>query len=127
MNNLRVTRRDPTTHEDFEWHRGAPSLSAYDAGDRRHRGIINKIREGYYDFAICWWGDLGRIVEIGEEKGGNYMLIRDLTEEKSVRERMTNIDWKNNLMICTGAPQLTVEMFVDIYAQSKRTTNVLSQ
>ena len=39
MNNLRVIRRDPTTHEDFEWHRGAPSLSAYDAGDRIQEGM----------------------------------------------------------------------------------------
>ena len=115
VNNLRVRRRDPTTHEDFEWHRGAPSLSAYDAGDRRHRAIINKIREGYYDFAICWWGDLGKIVEIGEEKGGNYMLVKDLTGE--VRKNMEEIDWMDHLMICTGAPHLTAEMFIAIYEE----------
>ena len=118
MHNLRVTRRDPTTHEDFEWHRGAPSLSAYDAGDRRHRAIINKIREGYFDFAICWWGDLGKIVEIGEEKGGNYLLIKDLTGE--VRKDMEEIDWMDHLMICNGAPQLTAEMFIAIYEEHKK-------
>jgi len=126
MNNLRLRIRDRTEHEDFEYARASPSVSHYSSTIKSHRKKISRLREGYYDFAICWWGDLGRIVEIGEEKGGNYMLIRDLTEDKSVRERMSNIDWKNNLMICTGAPQLTTEMFVDIYAQSKRTTNVLS-
>ena len=115
MNNLRVTKRDRTHHEDFEWYRGSPTLTAYDSNNRRDRSIISKIREGYFDFAICWWGDLGRIVEVGEEKGGNYMLIKDLTGK--VRETMEEIDWKNNLMICTGAPQLTAEMFIAIYEE----------
>ena len=115
MNNLREINKPRTEHEDFECLRSAPTADFYNTMDRRHRSRVSKIREGYWDFAICWWGDLGRIVEIGEDKGGNYMLIKDLTEDKSVRQRMEDIDWKNNLMICTGAPQLTLEMFIEIY------------
>ena len=115
MKNMRTHERGPIHHEDFEYVKGSPTLLHYNSGDKNHRSKISKIRNGYFDFAICWWGDLGRIVEIGEEKGGNYLLIKDLTKDKSVRKTMENIDWHDTLMICTGAPQLTLEMFIEIY------------
>ena len=46
------------------------------------------------------------------------MLIKDLTGD--VRKHMEDIDWKTNLMICTGAPQLTLEMFIGIYEEHKK-------
>jgi hypothetical protein len=113
MINLRRTTKEKTQHPDFEYHRGSPCVAHYNIRNKSHRRVVSKINDGYYDFAICWWGDLGRIVEMGEEKGGNYMLIKDLTGE--VRKNMEDIDWKQGMMVCTGAPQLTREMFVAKY------------
>ena len=117
MNNLRVRQQEVITHEDFEFRRGPPSVETYDLKDRRDRVVANRIKEGYYDFAMCWWGRVGNIVEIGEEKGGNYWLIKDISG--TARKTLEEMDWNIDLLICNGAPHLTEEMLIRMYDQQK--------
>ena len=117
MNNLRYQQQPPTTHADFEWHRGPPSLDAYNPYYKGHRKVISQIREGYWHFAICFWGDIGKIVEIGDTVSGNYYMIHDPTG--NVRKVFEKADFKSWDMYCTGAPQVTSEMMIEIYEKYK--------
>ena len=115
MKNLRCKTKSSTTHPDFEWTHGAPSADAYDPNHKGSRRMRSRLLDGYYHYGICFWGDIGKIVEIGDTTSANYFLIRD---NGNARETFKRIDWKNNLMICTGAPQVTPEMLIELYEKN---------
>ena len=48
----------------------------------------------------------------------NYYMIHD--PDGSAREIFDSIDWKNVDMECVGAPQITSEMLIELYEESKR-------
>jgi hypothetical protein len=108
------------THPDFEWARGAPSADAYLSKDKTSRRMRSRLLNGYYDFAVCFWGTIGKIVEIGDSKSANYYLIRD---KGNARETFSRIDWNDNLMICNGAAQVTSEMLIEIYEKNAQDIN----
>ena len=115
MKNLRVKNKSSMSHPDFEWARGAPSADAYDSKNKSSRRMRNRLLSGYYHYGICFWGTIGKIVEIGDSKSANYYLIRD---NCNARETFSKIDWNDNLMVCTGAPQVTPEMLIEIYEKN---------
>jgi len=120
MRNLRQKIVPPADHEDFELHHGSPSVEGYDVRIRSHRTIINKIKSGYYDYAVCVWqdfGKLGEIVEIGSTASGNHFLIKDITGE--ARKIIESIEWEKEFFVCHGVPQIPKEMFIETYEKYK--------
>ena len=75
----------------------------------------SRLLDGYYDYAICYWGTIGKMVEIGDTKSTNFFLIRD---KSNARETFSKIDWYENTMICSGAPQVTAQMLIELYEQN---------
>jgi len=118
MKNLRSTRKNPTTHKDFEWKRGMPKSSRVDTNPAWVR-LKKKLDQGYFDFSICWWGNLGQIRKIDSNSPGNVYYIKAC--EKGVRETFERIDWNDLEMTSVGAPQITSEMLIEKY--EKHTNN----
>ena len=118
MKNLRRRDPPPKTHIDFEWDRGAPSIEGYPTDTKSDRIMRSRFREGYYHFGVCFWGSIGKIVEIGDTVSGNYYLIHDHGEARQIFEQ---IDWNKYLSesYCVGAPQCTPEMLIEIYEGEK--------
>ena len=118
LKNLRVHRRDPTTHEDFEWKRGLPKYLRVDTNPAWVR-LKKKIDQGYFDFSICWWGNLGQIRKIDSNSPGNVFYIKEC--KRGVKEVFEKINWKQAAMISVGAPQITSEMLIAIYEEHTNT------
>lgn len=118
MKNLRQKFDPPKKHADFKWTRGSPSIEAYDGHTKVNRIMRSRFRSGYYHFGVCFWGSIGKIVEIGDTLSGNYYLIHDHGEAREVFEQ---IEWNKYLeeSYCVGAPQCTPEMLIEIYEGEK--------
>jgi hypothetical protein len=120
MNNLRIKRRPKNRHGDFELVRGNPCLEAYNLEKKQDRKIATRIRQGDFDFAICYWGNVGRIVEVGALDSPSYYLVRDNSEDQRVREIFENIDWKAKVVLNIGAAQIQPDEIIELYDKYRK-------
>ena len=114
MKNIRVLSASPTGHHDFEWKRGMPKSSRIKT-NRHWNKLKRKLDNGYYDFAICFWGSIGELREINSEASGNVFYIKENVE--GVREAFQNIDWSNLDVVSAGAPQITSDVMIEKYVE----------
>ena len=119
VKNQRRRSPPPRTHKDFDWYRGSPSIDGYVGQTKSDKIMRNRFREGYYHFGVCFWGSVGKIVDIGDTTSGNYYLIHDRGNAREVFER---IDWDIHMQdtYCIGAPQCTPEMLIEIYEYERK-------
>ena len=114
MKNIRILSASPTGHHDFEWKRGMPKSSRIKT-NRNWIKLKKRLDNGYYDFAICFWGSIGELREINSESSGNVFYIRANTD--GVREAFQNIDWSDLDAVSAGAPQITSDVMIEKYDQ----------
>ena len=114
MKNFRTTTAPPTTHPDFEYKRGLPKGSRVLTNGHWVR-LKAKIDSGYFDFAICFWGNLGQIRPIDSKASGNVFYVRSNVE--GVKESFERIDWDDIEMVSAGARQITTYMMIEKYAE----------
>lgn len=119
MKNLRIPRKPPRARsDDFEWILSASSNNI----DPNHRGwkkYLSKLKD--YDFGIVYWGAIGQIRDVDPYATSTVIYIRDLTENKYVREVMESIDWHSLPCDFVGAPHLSPHQIVEAYEEHKRT------
>ena len=120
MKNMRVRRRPKTTHPDFRFVRGSSSLESdkHDPNTKSSRKILSNLREGNFDFGVCCWGKIGKVIDIGHDST-SYYLIEDLTENKTVRKVFEKIDWRQYVVYNIGAPQITPDQMIEAYEDYK--------
>lgn len=114
MKNFRTTRPPPTTHPDFDWRRGVAKGSRVSTNTSWVK-LKKKIDRGYFDFAMCFWGNLGQIREIDSKASGNVFYIRGNVE--GLREAFEQIDWDDIEMVSAGARQITTDMMIEKYVE----------
>jgi hypothetical protein len=114
MKNFRTKRPTPTTHPDFEYRRGLPKGSRVDTNSHWVK-LKKKIDSGYFDFAICFWGNLGQIRPIDSKASGNVFYVKG--NVAGVKESFENIDWNDLEMVSAGARQITTDMMIEKYAE----------
>ena len=114
MRNLRINTPPSTHHEDFEWKRGMPKSSRVETNTNWMK-LKENLDQGYYDFAICFWGNLGQLREINSNASGNVFYIKENVE--GVREVFERIDWSTLDMVSAGAPQITTDMMIEKYIE----------
>ena len=119
MINHRITTPPPTTHPDFEWKRGMPKGSRVAANSNWVK-LEQKLNTGYFDFAMCFWGNLGQIREINSQASGNVFYIKGNVE--GLKERFEKIDWDDIEMVSAGARQITTEMMIEKYVEYVQNT-----
>ena len=121
MINQRLNSRPVTRHADYDLASGSPSYPSiyHSEKDKKWRKIVSRRKEGYWHFAICWWGDIGRIVDLDELDSNSYYLIHDRSEAGNVREILSIVDWKKYPTINVGAPQIQLDLLVKAYNEYK--------
>ena len=117
MKDIRILTPPATRHEDFEWKRGMPKSSRTKTNMNWVK-LKKKLDNGYYDFAICFWGSIGELREINSEASGNVFYIKENVE--GVREAFQNIDWSDRDIVSAGAPQITSDVMVEKYIDYKQ-------
>ena len=112
--NHRIKRPPPTSHPDFEFRRGLPKSSRVPT-NRHWVRLKKKIDSGHFDFAMCFWGNLGQIRDIDSKASGNVFYIKGNVE--GLREAFEKIDWDDIEMVSAGARQITTDMMIEKYAE----------
>lgn len=119
MKNQRQLFSPPTKHSDFEWIRGMP-VSARTEDNKNWLKLKTKIDNNYFDFAVCFWGNVGSFREPDSSAPGNVFYIKQ--NVPFVKEVFENIDYSDlhKLQTSVGAAQLTSDMMIDFYQKTKQ-------
>lgn len=116
MINQRHKISPPKKHLDFEWKRGMPKGSRKE-NNKHWVSLKAKIDSGYFDFAICFWGAIGKTSIPDSNGAGSVFYIKETTP--GVRELMESIDWPSVDQVSAGAPQITSDVLIDLYSKAK--------
>lgn len=112
MKNIRETAAPRTTTDLFEYKRGMPKGSRVDTNPHWVK-LKEQIDSGYFEFAICFWGNVGKMTVPDSSAAGSVFYIRPLVD--GVREAFESIDWKEHVsQKSIGAPQLINNEMIEI-------------
>ena len=117
MKNLRIPTRSPRAHsDDFEWLWSETPNNRH-PNERKWKKYKSKLKD--FDFGIVYWGAIGQIREVDPEASSTVIYIKDLTENKYVKEVMQSIDWHSLPCEFVGAPHLSPEQIIEAYEEHK--------
>ncbi len=118
LKNLRITKRPPTEHEDFEMFLTCDNVP-------RLEEVREQIRnKEYWDFALKYWGNI-RVCDFDEVPYDTTTHYLFKSHKPYVREVLENINW-NSYVTNMGAPNVGGKsLVVKAYIDKKKELNLL--